>query len=82
MQALTAAGWPKRDAVLALSNPFAARQFQFQNQCLIERRLDIEVERVEAFGLWKPRRPDAEMACHGTFALTFTPRPSLEQSPI
>ena len=57
---LTDAGWPKRDAVLALLNPFAARQFE--NQRLIERRLGVEVERVEAFGLWKPRRPDAEMA--------------------
>ena len=62
---LTGAGWPKRDAVLALLNQFVARQFE--NQRLIERRLDVEVERVEALvcggvGLWKPRRPDAEMA--------------------
>ena len=43
---LTGAGWPKRDAVLALLNQFVARQFE--NQRLIERRLDVEVERVEA----------------------------------
>ena len=39
---------------------FVARQFE--NQRLMERRLGVEVESVEAFGLWKPRRPDAEMA--------------------
>jgi hypothetical protein len=57
---LTGVGWPKRDAVLALLKPFVARQYE--NQRLIERRLGVEVERVEALGLWKPRRPDAEMA--------------------
>jgi len=25
----------------------------------------VEVERIEAFGLWKPCRPDAEMADMG-----------------
>jgi hypothetical protein len=57
---LTAAGWPERDAGLALLNPIAVRQLE--NQRLVERRLGVEVERVEAFGLWKPRRPDPEMA--------------------
>jgi hypothetical protein len=46
---LTGAGWPRRDAVLALLNPFAARQVE--NQRLIERRPGVEVEHVEAFGL-------------------------------
>jgi hypothetical protein len=50
--ALAAAKWPKRDALLALLNPFAVRRFE--NQHHIERRLGVEVERVEAFGLWKP----------------------------
>jgi hypothetical protein len=58
--AATAAGWPKRDAILAPLNPFAA--CQFENQRLLERRRGVEVERVEILGLWKPRRPDAEMA--------------------
>jgi hypothetical protein len=62
---LTGAGSPKRDAVLALLNRFVMRQFE--NHRIIERRLDVEVERVEAsvcggFGPWKPRRPDAEIA--------------------
>jgi hypothetical protein len=42
------------------SQSFVAHRFE--NQCLIERWLGVEVERVEAFGLWKPRRPDAKMA--------------------
>src|SRR5580658_4282511 len=50
---LTAAGWPNCYTVLTLLKPCAA--CQFENQRLIERRLGYEVERVEAFGLWKPR---------------------------
>jgi hypothetical protein len=49
---LTGAGWPGRDAVPALLNPFAVRQFE--NQRLIERRLSVEVEHVEAFERWEP----------------------------
>jgi hypothetical protein len=54
------AGRPRCDAVLALLNPSAVRQSE--NQRLIERRLGVEVERVEAIGLWEPRRSDAQMA--------------------
>jgi hypothetical protein len=57
---LAALGRPRRDAVLALLNPFAASRFG--NQRLIERRLAVEVEPVEAFGVWRPRLQDAEMA--------------------
>jgi hypothetical protein len=35
---------------------------QFENQRVIVRRLGVEVESVEIFGLWKPHRPDAGMA--------------------
>ena len=50
------ARWPKRNAVMALLDPFAARQFQHQR--LVERRLSGEVESVEALGLWKSRQAD------------------------
>src|SRR3954447_6353492 len=53
------AGWPERDAVLSLLDPFAARQFE--NQRLIERRLRGEVESVEALGLWKACRANAAL---------------------
>ena len=53
------AGWPERDAVLSLLDPFAARQFE--NQRFVERRLRGEVKSVEALGLWKARRPDAAL---------------------
>ena len=52
----TGAGGTQRDAVVALLDPFAARQFK--NQRFIERRLGGEVEGVEALGLGKPRRSD------------------------
>jgi hypothetical protein len=53
------AGRPERNAVLALLDPFAARQFQ--NQRFVERGLGGEVEGVEAFGLRKARQPDAAL---------------------
>ena len=50
---------PKRNAVLALVDPFAARQLE--NQRLVERGLSGEVEGIETFGLWKARQPDATL---------------------
>ena len=48
-----------RDAVPTLFDPFAARQFQHQR--FVEGGLGREVERVEAFGLWKVCRPDTAL---------------------
>ena len=54
---LARAGRPKRNAVMALLDPFATRQLQ--NQRLVERGLGGEVERVEAFDLRKTRQANA-----------------------
>jgi len=48
------AGGTESDAVLALLDPFAARQFE--NQRFVERGLRGEVESVEALDLCEPRR--------------------------
>jgi len=53
------ARWSERNAVMALLDPFAARQFQ--NERFVERRLGGEVEGVEAFGLRKTRQPDTAL---------------------
>jgi len=68
---LAGAARPQRDAVVALLEPFAARQFQ--NQRLIERGLGGEVECVEALGLRKARQSNAafDVASLAVDALQF-----------
>ena len=51
------AGGAERNTVMALLNPFTARQFQ--NQRFVERWLSGEVEGVQAFGLRKARQTNA-----------------------
>src|ERR1700730_17343213 len=58
---LAGSGWPKRNAVLSLLDPFAPRQLQHQR--LIEGRLRGEVERVEALDLRKPCEAYAALEC-------------------
>ena len=60
---LACARWSKRDTVLALLDPFAARQFQ--NQWFVDRGLRREVEGVEALDLREP--------CHTNAALDVAP---------
>src|SRR6516165_2254122 len=68
----TSPGWPERNAVLALVDPFATDQFQ--NQRLVQGRLGREIEGIEALGLRKARQPNPALhvAAFAINALEFT----------
>jgi len=83
---LTGARWPERDAVLALLNPFVARQFE--NQRIVGRSLGVE-SKASRFWPVENAPPESEdgltwASCAGVHAPTaITPTQSnlISQNP-
>ena len=71
---LACALWSKRDTLLALLDPFAARQFK--NQWFVGLGLRREVEGVEAVDLREPRHANAALDVAPILSDTNVGRPA------